>query len=153
MQRHAFAKAAMDGDAPASRFDDDILKSRAGQMLTSQPDGVTPEQVFVDVYRHLYDIQTKRFIKQNGTNALAETKRKFVLTFTVACTPKGRQKMLKAAKDAGIGSRKGDEVCMISEAEAAAIATFFQKQKKLGIGAWKQPFKVLWCTSKFEELC
>jgi hypothetical protein len=121
LQRHAFAKAAMDKAAPPSRFDDPILESTAGKMLMRQPEGVSSKQVFIDIYRHLDEIQTRRFVKEHGQRALQSTECKIVLTHPVACTLEGKENMLNAAKAAGIGQQKGEEICMISEAKAAGI--------------------------------
>lgn len=145
MVKCAFFKASLDRRAPATKFDNPILKRPIAESLVSFSTPAKDEQAAIAVLKYIYNQEIQSAAgTQTGfeENTLEDTKYIFVLTHPAACSKAGRDKLEEIAKAAGLGSRPSDEVKLLSEAQAAAMASFISYQKVVKHAVWKVYFKV-----------
>ncbi|KAJ9500627.1 hypothetical protein H2202_003843 [Exophiala xenobiotica] len=116
-----WTKLLLDGKFKKADFDDPLLEGCLGSSLMHLPEGKTAQEVVTDflthVYRHLL-----RYIEQKvGKTLIEQTSFRFVVTKPATWSLAAQQATRQAARDAGFGSRPGDDVQLIDEPEAAAI--------------------------------
>ena len=147
MPHHTFMKRSLDKNALDSKFDDPVLKSSAGTAVMRMPSDHPPERANVDSMRHLYKTFVDKMILVDGEALYKKTRIIFVITHPAGCSEQGKMATREAAKDAGFGSRRADEIRTLSEAEAAALAAFAANRRKWGTAAFVDCFNVRCCFS------
>jgi hypothetical protein len=122
--RYSWMKLHLDKNAPKSDYDDPELYNEMGEKgVLGLPSGKSAQEVTADylkeLYTHLMDTLNLKF----GKELLEMTAIKFWFTMPAVWSDEAQHKTLEAARNAGIGTREKDEICMIREPEAAALTT------------------------------
>ncbi|KAK6524506.1 hypothetical protein TWF281_011413 [Arthrobotrys megalospora] len=124
MTQCAWIKLLLDENSPSTPFDDTDLKSEIEKGRTSLPPDKTVEDVASDYLKELYN-HIMRNLEAKMGGVLDVTEIRFWLAKPATWSDEAETKLLSAAKTAGFGSRPNikDEICLILEPEAAALAT------------------------------
>ncbi|KAI9866990.1 MAG: hypothetical protein M1813_000388 [Trichoglossum hirsutum] len=122
MKSHSWFKLLLDRSA-ATRFDDPSLRDTEGPGILRLPRGKTAQEVCADYLREIFQTVMSKLEKQVSAEVLRITAIEFWFTVPAIWSDSAKQGTLAAARTAGFGTRPGDEVNLISEPEAAAIAT------------------------------
>lgn len=141
----SFFKASLDKRAQPTRFDNPVLKNSIAESLLSFSTTEKDEQAAITVLKDLYEQEIESGVQtQTGfdDDSAEETKFIFVLTHPAACSKAGRDKLEEIASAAGLGSRPVDKVKLLSEAQAAAMASFISYQAVEKHEVWRTYFKV-----------
>ncbi|KAI9777867.1 MAG: hypothetical protein M1839_008544 [Geoglossum umbratile] len=120
--RYAWMKLLLDKHAVQTAHDDPGLKSDIEKGAVKMPDDKSAQDVAADFLKEVYDLTMKR-LRKDYRQILDLTPIKFWFTMPAIWSDGAQVGTLAAAKKAGFGSRKGDEICMVAEPEAAALAT------------------------------
>lgn len=115
-------KLGLDGTTPETIFDDPLLQRCTGSGLGHRPDGMSAQEVASDFLGMLYDHVLISLEEEIGKRAVEQTGLHFVISLPATWSLAARQATRHAATEAGFGTREKDEVVLIDEPEAAAIA-------------------------------
>ncbi|KAF4626120.1 hypothetical protein G7Y89_g12042 [Cudoniella acicularis] len=124
VSRYAWMKLHLDRNAAKSDYDDPELydeMDQGGEL--GLPAGRTAQDVTADYLKELYTYLMNTLGERFGTELLEMTAIKFWFTMPAVWSDEAQHKTLEAATKAKIGTRGKDEICMIREPEAAALAT------------------------------
>jgi hypothetical protein len=127
--RWAWMKLLLDQNAAVSQYDDPGLKEDLDRSMLK--DGRKVKDVTADFFKELYHF-TMKHLERDYPKILGLTPINFWFTMPAIWSDEAQIKTLSAAEKGGFGSRKGDEVSMITEPEAAALATL--SSSNLGYG-------------------
>lgn len=116
-------KLLMDRNVQSSENDDPGLKADIDCGVLAMPGGRDVRDVTADFFKELYNFTLKNLKKDYPSKVIDLTPIKYWFTMPAIWSDEAQIKTLEAAKRGGFASRKGDEVCMIPEPEAAALAT------------------------------
>ena len=142
MVRYAWIKLLLDNNALQSPYDDPDLQRDIKEGIIKFPQNRSAQEVTADYLKELYNFTMER-LQRRYMNMLDVTPIKFWFTMPAIWSDEAQVRTLAAAKEAGYGSRKDDEICIITEPEAAAIA--IASSDSLG---YKDGLKVC-CSDKF----
>lgn len=116
-------------DAATEEHDDPLLRQCAGQGIMRTVENKTPSQLCSDYLHCLYQHLLKKLKDQIGHTTLLETPIYFVLATPAGWKDHQKERIKRAAEEAGFGSRNQDKITLVSEPEAAALAAFDCRQK------------------------
>lgn len=123
MKTYSWTKLLLDKNTPMAQYDDVTLENTAGMGMMKLPRRKGAVDVCADflrpVYHHLLQVLEKQITKET----LKVTPLEFWFTMPAIWSDKAQSATKKAAEMAGFGSRPDDEINMITEPEAAGIAT------------------------------
>lgn len=123
MTAYSWTKLLLDRNTPRAQYDDITLEKSVGMGIMKLPGGKGAVDVCADflrpVYNHLLHVLERQITKET----LKVTPLEFWFTMPAIWSDQAQSATKKAAELAGFGSRKGDEINMITEPEAAGIAT------------------------------
>lgn len=126
MARYAWIKLILDADAHQSPYDDPDLKRDIEEGILKLPKDKSARTIAADYFRELYEFTMEK-LQCDYSEILAMTPINFWFTMPAIWSDKAQVTTLEAAREAGFGSRLDDEICMIAEPEAAALATLSSK--------------------------
>ncbi|KAH0562391.1 hypothetical protein GP486_002914 [Trichoglossum hirsutum] len=122
MRSYSWFKLLLDSSA-VTIFDDPDLSATEGPGVLQLPHGKTATGVCTDYLREIF-VEAMRILGGVITQELVTvTAIEYWFTVPAIWSDRAKQETLNAARAAGFGSRPGDEINLISEPEAAAIAT------------------------------
>ena len=116
-------KLLLDKNTQLLEGDDPDLKSSIESGVFAMPEGRDVRDVTADFFKELYFFTMKNLKKDYPSKVIDLTPIKYWFTMPAIWSDEAQIKTLEAARRGGFASRKGDEVCMIPEPEAAALAT------------------------------
>lgn len=123
MTAYSWTKLLLDKHTPRTKYDDATLESKSGMGMLKLPLGKDAISVCADflhpIYCHLLQVLEKQITKET----LAITPLEFWFTMPAIWSDEAQSATREAAKRAGFGSRLSDSIYMITEPEAAGIAT------------------------------
>lgn len=121
--RCAWIKLHLDNHSIPSRYDDPKLQVEIRNAAANFPYGKTAQDVTSDYLKELYACTMAKLDQTFGRELMAITKIKFWFTMPAIWSDEAQARTRQAAVTAKFGTRPGDEICMIKEPEAAALAT------------------------------
>ncbi|KAF3938834.1 hypothetical protein ABW19_dt0205972 [Dactylella cylindrospora] len=116
-------KLCLDRTTPLTEFDDPELEMEIRDSVRKFKNRNSAEQVTSDYLKELYRFTMNELERKIGKECLRITPIHFWMTKPAIWSDAAENKTMKAAKEAGFGSRPGDEICLILEPEAAALST------------------------------
>lgn len=122
----SWTKLLLDENAEISKFDDPLLKKAIDRGMLHLPNGAfskTANDVCSDFLHELHRYMRQEIARRIGVNALKVTPMTCWITVPAVWSEKAQDATKEAAKKAGFGSGPNDEMYIISEPEAGAIAT------------------------------
>jgi len=119
----SWTKLLLDKSAETAEFDDPSLRGATGGAFFCLPPGKTAEQVCQDYLTQVYDYVVENLKQRMTPEVFNITPIECYLTIPAIWTDNTKNATRQAALNAGFGSRPLDTVRMITEPEAAAIAT------------------------------
>jgi hypothetical protein len=126
-------KLLLDANTQATDFDDELLQKSIGNGLMRLPPGKDAREVTTDflrlVYKHVMEIMRRKF----GPITVDQTPFRFMVTIPATWGFAAREATRQAAQDAGFASGKHDELVMIDEPEASAIAAYHALESSLAV--------------------
>jgi len=122
MKSYTWTKLLLDASAAQTRFDNPHLQSQVGNGLLETPSGATAIGVASDYLSRVYEHTMDRLAKVYSKEMLKITPVEFWFTVPASWQDEANNATREAAEAAGFASRKDDELYMISEPEAAAMA-------------------------------
>lgn len=122
MARYAWMKLILDEDAHQTPYDDPDLQRDIKEGILKVPKDKSARSITADYFRELYAFTMEK-LQHDYAEMLGITPIKFWFTMPAIWSDKAQVTTLDAAREAGFGSRPDDEMCMITEPEAAALAT------------------------------
>lgn len=129
----SWTKLLLDINAIGREHDDPYLQYAIDEGVLHIPQGrdfsKTPQEVCADFLSKVYLHMLEKITDQIGEQFLTSTPMDCWLTVPAVWSDKAQEMTLEAAKTAGFGSRAGDNIFIIPEPEAAAIATFKTRTK------------------------
>lgn len=130
MESYSWMKLLLDNPAKATRFDHDSLADASskvsvtsGQGIMQLPYGKTATDVCADYLKGIHEYTMSELERIWGAAVIKITPIEFWVTVPATWTDEAKQSTKDAATRAGFGARKNDEIFMITEPEAAAVAT------------------------------
>ena len=123
MTAYSWTKLLLDNNTAATEFDDGTLNSSAGMGIFRLPEFKTAIEVAADFLASVYSHMMFVLERQISADILAITPIEYWLTMPEVWSDQAQRATRDAAIKAGFASRPSDELFMISEPEAAAIAT------------------------------
>ncbi|KAL2008856.1 hypothetical protein VTN00DRAFT_7050 [Thermoascus crustaceus] len=126
-------------DAVTEEHDGPLLRQSAGQGIMRTVNNKTPAQLCSDYWHCLYQHLITKLEEQIGSITLLETPIHFILATPAGWEDNARERIKRAAEEAGFGSRSKDRMTLVAEPEAAALAAFDGRQKIFEVG--NGPFK------------
>jgi molecular chaperone DnaK (HSP70) len=123
MTAYSWTKLLLDEKSPKTQYDDATLESKTGMSMLKLPKGKGAVTVCADFLESVYCHLLRTLEKQVTKETLAVTPMEFWFTMPAIWPDEAQSATKRAAKLAGFGSRPGDEIYMITEPEAVAIAT------------------------------
>lgn len=122
MKSYSWMKLLLDDNALPTEFDSNQLHGKIAKGLLTLPADKTAEDVAAAylqcMYQHVMDVLTKVY----SAEILKVTAIDWWFTVPATWQDAANDATRNAAARAGFGSRKGDELYMITEPEAAAVA-------------------------------
>lgn len=118
----SWTKLLLDKSTPLTKYDDAALDDSSGAGILKIPESKTAVDVVSDYLFEVYNHILKTIAKQITDKALSITPLEFWFTVPAIWSDGAQSATRIAAQRAGFGSRPGDNIFMISEPEAAAIA-------------------------------
>lgn len=115
-------KLCLDGATSHTEFDDELLQRCIGGALMSLPEDMTAMEVTAHFLRCIYAHIRDCLCRQIGKTAVEQTNFRYMVTLPATWSPAAREATRQAAQSAGFGSCTDDELILIDEPEAAAIA-------------------------------
>lgn len=134
----SWTKLLLDKLTESGQHDDPSLRSAIDEGILRLPSGLVNKnaaQVCEDFLRNLYQHMMREVSKRIGENFLKSTPMDCWLTVPAVWSDKAQDLTRSAAKAAGFGSRSGDNIYIITEPEAAAIATLKKHMQPESVGA------------------
>lgn len=123
---YSWTKLLLDDQAAATEFDDPQLRSILDSGLLRLPPGKTAQEVTTDYLRELYK-HTMSFLERKYSAGILRTMPiKFWFSMPAIWSDEAQYATRDAAKAAGFASRNGDQIFMVKEPAAAAIASLNQ---------------------------
>lgn len=119
---YTWFKLHLDADADKTIFDSDELSGKVDSDLLDLPEHMTAEQVATVYLSKLYAHTMKVLDKYYTTSLLKVTPIDFWFTVPATWQDSATAATRTVAAEAGFGSRERDELFIITEPEAAAIA-------------------------------
>lgn len=145
MKSYSWTKLLLDESTSFSKYGRHDMARSEGTGLMKLPPNKTATDVAGDYLREIYK-WTKRYIeKRIGPEVTAVTPFEFWLTVPAIWTDKAKAATEEAARAAGFASREGDEIYIISEPEAAAVAVLKKLTQEDSIAQVKPGDGVLVC--------
>lgn len=126
MKSYSWTKLLLDTNAAATDFDSEILAGKVRTDLLDLPANMTAEEVVTAYLSHLYKHTLGRLTKVHGEAVMDVTSIDFWFTVPATWQESANYATRMAAMGAGFGSRRGDQLYMITEPEAAAMAILSQ---------------------------
>ncbi|EXJ88287.1 hypothetical protein A1O1_05217 [Capronia coronata CBS 617.96] len=115
-------KLLLDGATSKTDFDDELLLRCIGGVLMSLPPDRTPKELAERFLKCVHNHIGDRLCREIGRNAVEQTSFRYVITLPATWSPAAREATRQAARNAGFGSREKDELLLVDEPEAAAVA-------------------------------
>ncbi|RHZ47431.1 Hsp70 family protein [Aspergillus thermomutatus] len=122
MTAYSWTKLLLDQNIPLTKYDDATLEDASNSGILKLPEGKTATEVVADYLSEVYQHILKTIAKQITEETLSITPLEFWFTVPAIWSDQAQAATRRAAQTAGFGSRPCDNVFMISEPEAAAIA-------------------------------
>ena len=118
-------KLRLDQDGPMTTHDDSSLASLAQtrEGIMKLPAGKEPVDVCADFLRGIYNFVMSDLSRMWGAHIVEATPIDFWITHPATWSDRAKLRTKAAASRAGLGTREHDKIYMISEPEAAAVAT------------------------------
>lgn len=120
---YSWTKLLLDKNAVRTSFDDPSLSKISTNVIMQLPKFRNAPGVCEDYLRELYGYVSERLKRQLGAATFDLTPIECWITLPAIWSEEAKDVTLRAAKQAGFGSRTDDEVYTIAEPEDAAIAT------------------------------
>lgn len=110
---------------PAARIDDSEsgISVSEGPGLLRLPHGKTAREVCADFLREIYHEFHAQLVRSLGQGVVDVSRKEFWFTVPAIWSDQAKAHTRAAALDAGFGSGEEDEIFLISEPEAAAVAS------------------------------
>lgn len=144
MKPYSWTKLLLDRRTSVTNYDDADLEATANIGILKLPEGKDATSVVADFLESIYKHAMSVLAKQISQDALAVTPIEFWFTMPAIWSDEAQSATKAAAQQAGFTSRLGDQMFMITEPEAAAIATL----KKSTTNALSVPIKVCYVLYK-----
>lgn len=138
--RCAWMKLLLDKNSRVTPNDDPDLKNDLNDFARSFPTGKDAQNVTVDFFKELYAFTMTNLKRDYPDKVIDLTPIKYWFTMPAIWSDEAQIRTLQAAKKGGFATRKGDEVFVIPEPEAAALATLTSHH--LGYGDYIDVSKV-----------
>lgn len=125
MECLSWTKLLLEKDAKITKFDDPNLARLAlttTQGIMKLPPGKTATEVVGDYLRGVYKFVFSELERRATAAVIKITPIEFWLTVPATWSDQAKKATRDAAKLAGFGTRPGDQIYMITEPEAAAVA-------------------------------
>ena len=122
MKAYTWTKLLLDQNAASTEFDNPHLQAQVGNGLLRLPHGKSAQDVASDFLRFLYKHIMAKLEKIMGKSMMNETPVHFWFTAPATWADEATDATREAARAAGFQSRDQDELYMITEPEAAAVA-------------------------------
>lgn len=119
----SWTKLLLDTSAETAEYDDPSLREATGSSFFRLPPCKDAQRVCQDFLKEVYNFIVDRLRLQMTQEIFNVTPMECYLTMPAIWTDKAQTATREAAKAAGFGSRPFDSIKMITEPEAAAIAT------------------------------
>jgi len=133
----SWTKLLLDTSAETSEFDDPSLRNATGSALFHLPRGKDAQMVCQDFLTEVYRFVVDNLKMRMTPQVFDMTPIECYLTVPAIWADKARSATWEAAKAAGFGSRPFDELRMIAEPEAAAIAALRKDLRPGSVNAVK----------------
>lgn len=130
--RCVWMKLFLDKKARVTPFDDPNLRRALEEEEMRLPPGKTAEDVTTNFFRELYEFTMQRLRQEYPDILLDMTPIKYCFTMPAIWSDQAQGKTLLAAEEGGFAARQVDEVTLISEPEAAAMATLTNSWPRYG---------------------
>jgi hypothetical protein len=122
MTEYSWTKLLLDQNSPLTRYDDAALEGASRSGILKLPEGKSAVEVVSDYLSDVYQHILTAIAKQITDETLAITPLEFWFTVPAIWSDQAQSAMRTAARTAGFGGRPGDNIFLISEPEAAAVA-------------------------------
>jgi molecular chaperone DnaK (HSP70) len=142
---YSWTKLLLDKHAEAGDYDDPALATMSGQGLMQLPAFRGAPGVCEDFLHEMYEYVSNKLRQQMTATTYDMTPMECWITLPAIWSDQAKSATIKAAKNAGFGSRPLDEVFTIAEPEAAAVATLSRYSAMNTINAVKPGEHVLIC--------
>lgn len=124
LRSYCWTKLLLDKKTCETQYDDPLLQQAVGSAIMGLPPNKSAEDVVSDYLGFMYQ-HCLRSLEEKMTPAiLAVTPLEFWFTMPAIWSDQAQFATKRAAERAGFGSRPQDEIRMITEPEAAALAAF-----------------------------
>ncbi|EPS39914.1 hypothetical protein H072_6309 [Dactylellina haptotyla CBS 200.50] len=143
MKSCSWTKLLLDTSAETAEYDDPSLREAAGSSLLRLPPGKDAQTACQDFLKEIYDFLVRSLKAKMGAEVFHITPMECYLTMPAIWTDKAQAATRNAAIGAGFGSRSFDTIRMITEPEAAAIATLKRDLRPNSINAAKPGDNIL----------
>lgn len=130
MKQYSWFKLLLDAEAAQTSYDSAMLSGKICKGLLELPSGMTAEEVVTTYLQNLYKHTLDRLTRTYSASILKVTPIHFWFTVPATWQESATDATRSAAYNAGFGSRAGDELFVITEPEAAAIAILSQSIDK-----------------------
>lgn len=104
------------------QYDEPGLSANEGSGMLRLPRGKSARDVCADYLREIYRDILAHLNKKLGENVVDMLQMEFWFTVPAIWSDRAKEDTMAAAKAAGFGALEGDEINLISEPEAAAVA-------------------------------
>ncbi|OAX80402.1 hypothetical protein ACJ72_05262 [Emergomyces africanus] len=136
MTAFSWTKLLLDQNAPLSKYDDPGLEKASEIGILRLPEGKRATDVVSDYLSEVYHHILQRIGKQITEDTLRATPLEFWFTVPAIWSDQAQNATVNAARQAGFGTRPNDEIFLISEPEAAAIASLKKYTTPNGVGGF-----------------
>lgn len=130
MKSYTWTKLLLDADATQTAYDSELLSDNMRKGILELPPDMTAEEVVAAYLKHIYQHTMDRLAKVYGAEILKITAIDFWFTTPATWQDSSNDATRNAAEMAGFGSRTSDNLFMLSEPEAAAMAILTQAIEK-----------------------
>lgn len=120
---YCWTKLLLDDHALSTEHDDSNLRKYYGAGFKTTPGGKTALDVVSDYLRLLYQHMMKELGRKLSEEILKITPIQFWFTLPALWSVRAQNATLQAASRSGFGSRPSDDIHLVKEPEAAAIAS------------------------------
>ncbi len=122
MKNYTWTKLLLDEEAAITEHDNPQYQSKVGNGWMKTPQDKTAKEVVADYMRCLLKHLMAKINKGNGKLVMKATPIHFWFTVPATWSDEAVNLTIEAARTAGFASRPGDELSVITEPEAAAMA-------------------------------
>lgn len=125
-EAYSWMKLLLDNHVAPTTFDltsDELTSAILRPGMTELPNGKSPVDVCSDFLKGVYEFAMAELARHMTDDLFENTPITFCLTVPATWSDKAKNETREAARTAGIGSRDGDMLRLITEPEAAIIAT------------------------------